>query len=171
VRKPEKKPNVNVDFGLGGFLKGLGSLVDLAKELAEKGGTEIRKEGEFEPHGDKGIKAVYGFSVKLGSGETPTIEPFGNVRESGKTGPIVDDVREPMTDLFDEGKFFVVVAEMPGLNEKDVKCEVARDILTISGRTGEKQFYKEMLLPAVIAESKTVKTYKNGILEVKLWKA
>ena len=76
-----------------------------------------------------------------------------------------------MTDLFDEGKFFVVVAEMPGLNEKDVKCEVARDILTISGRTGEKQFYKEMLLPAVIAESKTVKTYKNGILEVKLWKA
>lgn len=170
MKKPEKKEPIKFDLGLGGLLKGLGSLVDLAKKLSEENQTEFRKEGEFKSADEKGIKAVYGFSVKIGGEGNPSIERFGNVREDEARGPVVDDVREPMTDLFDEGTFFLVVAEMPGINEKDIQLEIKGDILTITGQTGDKKYYKEISISSLVDEKKIEKSYKNGIFEVKLWK-
>ena len=170
MKKSERKEPVQFDLGLGGLLKGLGSLVDLAKKLSEAKQTEFRKDGEFGSPDDKGFKAVYGFSVKIGGEGNPSIERFGNVREEGQQGPVVDDVREPMTDVFDEEGFLLVIAEMPGIQEKDVRIEVKGDILTISGATGDKKYHKELSLPTFADEKKVSHSYKNGILEVKLWK-
>ncbi|MFQ5842993.1 MAG: Hsp20/alpha crystallin family protein, partial [Thermodesulfobacteriota bacterium] len=86
-------------------------------------------------------------------------------------GPVVDEVREPMVDTFDEGDFILVVAEMPGVNESDAKYEVKGDILILSGETGDRKYYKELLLPASIDDDKTSLSNNNGILEIKLWKA
>lgn len=164
----KKKENIRIDLGLGGIFKGIGSLIDLASELAEKAPNEVLKEGQI--GSEKGLKAVYGFSVKVGSEGRPIIQQFGNVREETK-GPVVDEVREPMVDTFDEGDFTLVVAEMPGISESDIKYEIKGDILILSGETGDKKYYKEILLPASIDEKKTSYSSRNGIVEIKLWKS
>ena len=169
MEKRKKEGNINLDIGLGGIFKGLGSFIELATKLAEKAPDEIRKEGEIGPIGEKGVKAVYGFSIKTGDGGRPTIQQFGNVKEEAK-GPVVDEIQEPMVDTFDEGDFILVVAEMPGISEPDIKYEIKGDILIISGGNRDRKYYKELLLPALIDEKKTSYSNKNGIVEFKLWK-
>jgi len=168
MEKREKKGEISFDLGLGGIFKGIGSLIDLASELAEKAPDGIVKEGQIGD--DKGLKAVYGFSVKVGSGGRPTIQQFGNVREEAQ-GPVVDEMREPMVDTFDEGDFILVVVEMPGVSESDVKYEIKGDILILSGETEDRKYYKELLLPASVDEEKVSYTNRNGVVEIKLWKA
>jgi HSP20 family protein len=170
TRRSEDKGQVSFDLGLGGLFKGLGSLLEFATELAEQAPTEVTREGQVGPIGDKGLKAVYGFSVKVGGGGRPTVESFGNVREKEGKGPVVDDVREPMVDTFDEGAFLLVVAELPGVDEKDITYDIQQDILVISGQTGERKYSKEVLLPSAVEAEKSSSAYKNGILEIKLWK-
>lgn len=167
MEKRVKKGNIGLNLGLGGILKGIGSLIDLAAELAEKAPDGVVKEGQIGD--DKGLKAVYGFSVKVGGEGRPTVQQFGNVREEAR-GPVVDEVREPMVDTFDEGDFILVVAEMPGVDESDTKYEIKGDILIISGETGDRKYYRELLLPAPVDEGKVSHSSRNGILEIKLWK-
>jgi HSP20 family protein len=169
-KQKDKKNHVDFDINLGGIFKGLGSFIDMATELSEKFPSGVNKEGQTGD--DKGIKAVYGFSMKMGGAAgKPIIESFGNIHEKeDKRGPVVDEVREPMVDIFDEGEFFLVVAEMPGVNEADISHEVKEDILIVSAQTGDRKYSKEVLLPAAVNESKVTRSYKNGILEVKLWK-
>lgn len=169
MKQKDKKARVDFDLGLGGIFKGIASLIDMASEMSDKYPSEVRREGQVGD--DKGFKAVYGFSVRMGgaSGE-PVVESFGNVRDDGEKGPVVDEVREPMVDIFDEGEYFLLVAEMPGVNEADIKHEVKGDIVIISGGTGDRKYSKEVLLSAPVDEAKTSQSYNNGILEVKLWK-
>lgn len=167
-RKKEHEPGV--DLGLGGIFKGLGSLLEFAAELAEKAPTEIRREGRIGSIPRKDFKAVYGFSVRVGGEGRPTIERFGNIRDEAGKGPVVDEVREPIVDTFDEGDFLLVVAEMPGVHEADIKYEIKGDILTVSAHTGERKYDKEILLPAPVDGEKSSVSYTNGILEIKLWK-
>ena len=168
MEKTEKKGNISFDLGLGGVFKGIGSFIDLASKLSEMAPDGVVEETQIGD--DKGVKAVYGFSVKMGGGGQPTVQQFGNIKEEAE-GPVVDDVREPMVDTFDEGDFILVVAEMPGVDESDVKYEIKGDILIISGKTGDRKYYKESLLSASIDEDRTSVSSNNGILEIKLWKA
>ena len=170
TRRSEDKAPVSFDLGLGGLFKGLGSLLELASELAEQAPTEVHREGHVGALGDKGLKAVYGFSVKVGGGGRPTVESFGNVHDKEGQGPIVDDVREPMVDTFDEGPFLLVVAELPGVAEADITYDIQQDIVIIAGQTGERKYLKEVLLPSAVEAEKSTSSYKNGILELKLWK-
>lgn len=173
MKEPEHEGRVSVDVSLGGIFKGLGSLLDLVSGLTEKAEKlqgEVRKEGEIDPLGAKGLRAVYGFSVRLGGEGRPTIHSFGNVREEKGKGPVVDEVREPMTDLFVEGDHLLIVAELPGVDESETKYEIKDDVLIISAQSGDKKYYKELLLPTPVDAGRTSAFCKNGILEVKLWK-
>jgi HSP20 family protein len=165
----EEKGNIHFDLGLGGIFKGIGSLLELASELAEKAPTEIRREVQMGTIGEKGFNAVYGFSVRVGGEGEPTVRHFGNVKEEAQ-GPVVDNVREPMVDTFDEGEFIQVVMEMPGVDDSDIKYEIKQEILIIKGETGDRKYYKEVLLPSAIDDTKVSHSIKNGILEMKLWK-
>jgi HSP20 family protein len=118
----------------------------------------------------KGLHAVYGVSVRVGAGGQPVVERFGNMREKPGKGPVVDEVREPIADLLDEDDHFLVVAELPGMEESEVQWKIKDDILIISGESGDRKYYKELLLPSRIQENKVSGAYKNGILELKLWK-
>jgi HSP20 family protein len=170
MEKRENKESIRFDLGLGlgGIFKGIGNLIDLASQLAENGPTEMKREGEI-PIGEKGAKAVYGFSVRVGGAEGPVIQQFGNIKEEA-TGPVVDDVREPMVDTFDEERFIRVVAEMPGVSESDIKYEIEGDILILSGETGDRKYHKELLLPTSVDAEKVSYSSKNGILEIRLQK-
>jgi len=172
----EKEEPVELDFGLGkfslgGLFKGLGQLVDLAGALQEKAG-EIKKEGTFKAGkiGGKEVKGIYGFSIRTLAGGKPVVETFGNVVKKTPKGPVVEEVREPLTDLFDEKDRIKVIAELPGVSEAEVKTELKGDILTITS-SGEKKYAKEILLPSKVKPESLKSTYRNGILEIELEKA
>ena len=172
----EKGKEAEMDFGigkislggLGGIFGGIGNLIDSVAKMAEEGKSEISEKGEIKIKGlgDK-AKGVYGFTVRTLAGGEAKVEPFGNIKKTPK-GPVVEEVREPIVDIFDEKDHILVVAELPGIEESDVKIEVKGDILTLSAERGEKKYSKEILLPSKVKEKNLKPSYKNGILEIKL---
>jgi HSP20 family protein len=97
------------------------------------------------------------------------VQPFGNIRRTER-GPVVEEVREPLTDLFEEDDLLLVVAELPGVEEKEIRIEIEDDTLKFSS-TGKKKYAKGLPLPFPVDESTMETTYKNGILEIRLPKA
>ncbi len=173
-KDPKKDDGVDIDFGmgkigLGGLFSGIEKLVDLAAKLKEAGGG-IQQEGEIDlSHLKKGMKGVFGFSVKSAGGGKPIVEPFGNIKKTPQ-GPKVDEEREPITDVFDETGEIRVYAEMPGVNPEDIKLDVKEDILDISARSGDRKYHKEVLLPVKVKAETLTSNYKNGMLEIKIKK-
>jgi HSP20 family protein len=169
TKKESKKQSGEEGFrGLGGWLGGLGGLLEKLGELAEKG-EELRKSGVLESS-DKKIQGVYGFSIKVGAGQDGglKVEPFGNVRKDEETGKtVVDEIREPMVDIFEEQDHVLVVAEMPGISQEETKLDLKDDILTITAAHGDKKYHKEVLLPAAFAPEKMSHSCHNGVLEVR----
>ena len=156
-------------LGLGGLLDGIGNLVDVAAKLKEAGG-EINQEGEIDLSNlKKGMKGVFGVSIKTAVGGKPVVESFGNVKKTPE-GPTVEEEREPLTDIFDEDDEIQIYAEMPGVNEADIKLDLKEDILDISAQTGDRKYHKEVLLPAKVQADTLVSSYNNGILEIKVKK-
>ena len=167
--KKKKEEEIGFDFGIGGLFKGIEKLVDLAANLKEAGG-EIKKEGEIDlSHLKKGMKGVFGFSVKTMTGGKTVVEPFGNVKKTPK-GPIVEEEREPIIDVFDEKDEIRVYAEMPGVNEEAISLELKGDILELKAVSKDRKYYKEVLLPAKVKPETLTRSYKNGILEVRIHK-
>ena len=166
-KKRKEKPDV--DFGLGGIFKGLGDLVEKLGDLAEKG-KEIKKEGGF-THGD--TRGVYGFSVRTagpGGGKT-TVEPFGNIKKDEKGEPTVSTEREPLTDLFEEDDHVLVVVELPGVDDAEIKTKLEGDVLEIVACGEDQQYRKEVLLPHTFAPAALARSFKNGVLKVRLEKS
>ncbi|MEW6685004.1 MAG: Hsp20/alpha crystallin family protein [Candidatus Edwardsbacteria bacterium] len=171
-KKKEEEKGFEIDFGIGklsfgGLFKGIGNLIEMAAELGKEIG-EIKKVGEIKGL-PKGAKGIFGFTVRTLAGERAEVVPFGNIRETPK-GPVVEEVREPIVDVFDEKDHILVVAELPGIEEADIKTEIKDDILNISAEKGERKYKKEVLLPSKVEVEPISSTYKNGILEIKLTK-
>jgi len=132
---------------------------DYVKEKKLPDGSTVRELGPF----------VYGYSVKIGPDGKPEIREFGNVKPS-RLGPQVKEEREPLVDIFETNGEIHIVAELPGVDKKDIKLHGTEDTLTISVDVPQHKYYKEIKLPAK-AKIKEAKTeYKNGVLEVKLLK-
>jgi HSP20 family protein len=167
TRKSKGTSDRGVGGGLGGFLGGLTDLVEKLNELAETG-KELSGKGEI-PEMGKGLKGVYGFNVKVGLGDDKLkVEPFGNIKKDAKSGrTVVQEIREPMVDIFEEEDHALIVAEMPGISAADLKLDLKDDVLTISAQREDKKYHKEVLLPRVVAREKMVVSCNNGILEIK----
>ena len=164
----KESARVNIDLGLGGIFKGLGSLIELLGQMAEGDEGELTRTGELKQLGR--TRAMYGFTVKIGAGGVPRVERFGNVRET-EMGAVVEEVREPMVDVFDEGQEVVVIAEVPGVEESAIQLEIKEDILLLSASDGGRSYTKEVLLPCKVAAETIKSSYRNGILEIRLAKA
>ena len=152
------------------MLKGLGDLVEKLGELAETR-QEFSKTGEIHGSG-KEVRGIYGFTVKVGLGEEgPRIEPFGNIRRDAKSGRTeVQEVREPMVDVFEEKDHLLVLAELPGISKDDVRIDLDDDVLTISAEKKDKKYRKEVLLPRSVSKEKMQVACNNGVLEIKFLK-
>lgn len=159
-------------FSLDGLFGLLGNMVEQLNDVAEHAekGT-FSKEGEFNVKGlgEKG-RGIYGVSVKMGLGGEPAVQTFGNIHPTKKGSPEVSDVREPLVDVFDEGDEVLVIAEMPGVDEKDISVKVTGAELKIITK-GEFQYAKEVELPVKVKQKPLRKTYRNGLLELRFAKA
>ena len=155
--------------GLEGILHGFTDLLGKLGELAEKG-EQLSETGEIhDKDGEKGLKGIYGFSIKVGLGdEGVKVEPFGNIRKDKKSGqPVVQEIIEPVVDIFEEGDHALIVAEMPGIGAEDVRLDIKDDVLTIYAERKSKKYQKEVLLSTSYPKEKMVVSCNNGILEIK----
>jgi len=100
-----------------------------------------------------------------------------------------DLARQPLIDLADNGKEYLLKAEIPGINKEDLAIEVGENEIEISGetRTEEKEedkdrgyirrerkyskFYRALPLPDPVVADKAEAELKDGVLTVKLPKA
>jgi HSP20 family protein len=98
-------------------------------------------------------------------------------------------VRQPLIDLADNGKEYLVKAEVPGLTKDDLKIEITDSSIEISGETKLEEseedkkkgyirrerryasFYRSLPLPENVLTDKADAELKDGILTVKLPKA
>lgn len=165
--KAGKGREVIVDLGLGALFKGFGNFLDLLAEMTEKGEAERTQSGEIRFKGTE-ARGVYGFSVRTGLGGKFRVEPFGNIRQT-EQGPVVTEVREPLVDVFDEEDRIVVIAELPGVAEDEIRAEVRGDVLRLE-TVGRRQYQKELPLPSPVDAGSLTRSYNNGVLELRLKK-
>lgn len=98
----------------------------------------------------------------------------------------VTEDRFPKTNLYEEGDFFEIRAEVPGLEKEDLKVKIQGNYLEISGKrkshTPEKysihrterdvtSFTRSFTLPADVDSEKAKATLENGILTLVLPKS
>ena len=165
-KRREKDTCGGLEGGIGGILRGLGDLVEKLADLEHQG--EVSKTGTIRGSGEQ-VRGIYGFTVKVGLGDQgPRIEPFGNIRRDASSGRTeVQEVREPMVDVFDEEEHLLVLAELPGTSKEDVKIELEGDVLTIAAERGDKKYWKEVLLPRSVPKEKMQVNCNNGVLEIR----
>ena len=169
----EEGSEAPLEMGLGAIFKGLGAIMGSVKELADmanRTATEATKmtSGASRMSGQLGVPGVFGFSIsQLSTGE-PKVEPFGNIRQTER-GPVVDEVKEPIIDVFEDVDHLLVLAELPGAAEEDISYEVKGNALNISSR-GSRKYRKEMSLPLEVDPNSIAATFNNGILQLKLKK-
>ncbi|AOL17111.1 heat-shock protein Hsp20 [Sulfolobus sp. A20] len=114
---------------------------------------------------------VYGFRVTVGPDGVPKVEEFGNVRKiRGK--PMISEEIEPLADVIERDKEIKVIAEVPGVNKDDIKVKLTNNgkKLVITAKSEDKNYYKEIDLPAEVDEKSAKANYKNGVLEITLQK-
>jgi HSP20 family protein len=145
----------------------INGLTDIAEKL-----NDLSGKGELNfPSKEGGIKGVYGFSLKTGLGgkdDSIKVEPFGNIRKDKKTGAaVVQEIHEPLVDVFEDADATTLIAEMPGVGPEDIRLEVRDDVLTIFAEKGEKKYRKEILLSHALIREKITVTCNNGIVTIR----
>jgi HSP20 family protein len=93
----------------------------------------------------------------------------------------------PAVDFFEDGEQFVLKAELPGVNRKDLDLSLQDGVLTLAGERREEQsfehaevhrserflgkFQRSFTLPAAVNAANVQASFKDGILTVTLPKA
>ena len=77
---------------------------------------------------------------------------------------------EPVTTVFDEGKFLRIVAELPGIAEEKIKIDLENHStsVTILAVNTVKQFKRVITIPCEVRFYK--KRFSDGVLELTLEK-
>ena len=145
---------------------------NLPSEFQNLSPEEIMR--EFNKNKSKfGFPMTYGFNINIGKDGKPTIDSFGNVKAKAYSGdPEVKNVREPLTEVNEQGDQIIVICEMPGVTRDEIELKATTRSLTISTKSMDKgrNYYKEVELPSPINSDYARARYTNGILEVKLKK-
>jgi len=123
----------------------------------------------FEVAKESGIHSsgpfYYGYTMTIGPDGRPVVKEYGNV----KPGLLpTSEPREPFVDtLVDEKqKVLKLVAEMPGVEKKDVKVVVNDKTVSIDAAHGEKKYHVKVPIPYKVDKDSAKASYKNGVLEL-----
>lgn len=98
-----------------------------------------------------------------------------------------DLVRQPLIDVADNGKEYIIKAELPGIEKDDLDIQVTENSIEISAETKKEEkedregyvrrerryssFYRNIPLPDSILTDKADAELKDGVLKVKLPKS
>jgi len=95
------------------------------------------------------------------------IENFGGI-PSIPMVPELEGTMQPLVDVFEEGNEYIIVAEVPGVDEDklvtELREEKAKRVLIISSNDEKRKYYREIDIPLKVASGFT-REYRNGVLE------
>jgi HSP20 family protein len=148
------------------FFKEFDKLEKMVDDIVEDSAKDFSAEKEEKKFPNP---YVFGFSVSIGPDGRPQVHKFGSL-QSPLQGAQVNKENEPLLDVLDCKKEIIVTAELPGVDNKDIKLDVSESTLKISVDTPERSFYKNLSLPAKVRADSMQTSYKNGVLEVHLKK-
>ncbi len=174
-----QQPKDDSARGLDGVLGAIEKLVKLANAL-ENAQHELHREGEIDF--GKHAKATYRFRVRtLGDlkrdverkPSTSDFKPFEKsaTSKSAKVTPShvpKHTAIEPETDVFIEHDSVAIYAQLPGISESDISIDAHADRLVLRAESKSFLYQKNVPLPARVQPETLVKSYHNGILEVRL---
>lgn len=145
--------------GLGGIVKALEkSSPEFRKRIAE---TDAEIKHRIETGWNEKPEVNYGISIR------PLSERRGIRQKTMKKEPekerVETELGEPIIDVFEEKEHISVIAELPGVEEKDIETKLKGDTLEISAG----KYCKIITLPSA-ASSIIERTYKHGILQLKI---
>ena len=113
---------------------------------------------------------IYGFSYTKEPGKEPELKEFGNIKPSHmRLEPSPGGEREPLIDVIDQNDAYEVVAELPGVEKKDLRLHATDDTLEIKTEGGTK-FFRVVTFETPVKPETAKATYKNGVLSVRLKK-
>jgi HSP20 family molecular chaperone IbpA len=78
--------------------------------------------------------------------------------------------KQPLVDIFEEEDWIMILAELPGMEEKDVHIEAAENAVTITAENTIKKYSETIRLPTAVAEGSVKFIYRNNILQARLRK-
>lgn len=108
----------------------------------------------------------YGYTVTIGPDGKPVVKEYGNVRPGLLP---TADTREPLVDVIvdDKEKALKLVAEMPGVEKKDIKIVVEGRMVNLDAEHGDKKYHTKVPIKHKVEEDSVKANYANGILEVR----
>ena len=123
---------------------------------------EFKDSGNLQTYGPY----YYGYTMTIGPDGKPVIKEYGNVKPALLP---TSDVREPFVDVLvdDKEKVLKLVAEMPGVEKKDIKIVVEGRTVNLDAEHGEKKYSAKVPIRQKVEEDSVKATYANGILEVR----
>jgi HSP20 family molecular chaperone IbpA len=93
----------------------------------------------------------------------------GHMNDERLPEPINIRYEPPVRQIIDEGNYFQIIAEMPGINEEKIRISLENNILTLKWRdSANKHQEEEICFPCRMKLSK--KKFQDGILEISLEK-
>ena len=152
--------------GLGGLFKGL-EKSPVFKERLKKIDEEVERKLKETP-----LKKTEEGKFKIeGKFEARYLTPDKSYKSSTRkeVSPRMPQPQERPADIFDEKDYIKVIAEIPGVEEEDIKINLEKDGLTISVDVPDHKYHQEVKLPCE-PKGKLEKFYRNGILEVRITK-
>ena len=166
--------------GFGDLIKGL-EKSDAFQERIKAANAEMEKQIKKAPplrkvEGSRASiippKTTLKVSRSILDDEEDTTPPHGGWRShntegerSSPSNSAPQPQREVITDVFDEGDHIKIVAELPGVEEKDISIAVDGKHLGISAEVAGRKYHKELELPSQV-ETTYQSSCKNGILQI-----
>jgi HSP20 family protein len=105
-------------------------------------------------------------------------------RVTGRSDEVFGGQWAPTVDIFEDDQAFVVRADLPGLEIKDIDLQIQENILTLKGeRRMEKEvdkdryhriersygsFQRSFTLPNIVDPEKVKARFKDGVLEIRI---
>jgi len=153
----------DADFNIGEDIQRIHEEMERMMEEARKGSKA---------HTGEGGPFVYGWSMRVGPDGKPHMEKFGNIPPKKHEGVHeTSGDREPLTDIIEGKDELKIIAELPGVEKKDIKLEAGEETLSISVDKSQRKFHKKINLPCKIKPETTKANYNNGVLEVSIQRA
>jgi HSP20 family molecular chaperone IbpA len=78
--------------------------------------------------------------------------------------------KQPIVDVFEEEDCVLILAELPGMDEKDVKVRANENVVTITAENATKKYLETVKLPMDVSKGAIKFTYKNNVLQARLRK-
>ncbi|OOM77814.1 Hsp20 family protein [Clostridium sp. BL-8] len=154
------------NIGLGSIFRGLDKLINIVGDMLENEESEVDIKGALnDPEKSKKVTANYGVNIKIG-GENfkgiKDINSFNKMKDSYNKEKII----EPATDVFDEEERVLIVMELPGVSEEDIKIEVESNILKIEAEVNNNIYIKNVKLSFVPITESITSQLNNSIYSI-----